>query len=449
MLRIMRTGLVTLGLLVVAAQCAWGDLYALQIGDGAAALSTAASSLKINKYSDAGVFMSSLDLPTVASPGVNPIVVRGNSSTESYMHLSTNGRYLVLGGYNTAVGTATPDSTGSWPRTVARVDTTNFTAAGTDTTTQLTDAFINSSFRGVASVDGSAFWMGGNGASGSGGVRYATLGATASTGIAATPNNGRVPVIGPDLSNQPQLYLGSMSGANIGVSIVGTGLPTTSGQTATLLPGWSDASGATMDYWFKDATTLYKADDRFFSNSGPSPLGGIQKWTYDSGTSLWSLAYNLNPDPASGTAAASAGRGLTGTVVGGNAVLYVTNAAGGLVTITDTGASSVATSLVTAPTNTALRGIVFVPGGPVGVSGDYNNNGVVDGADYVLWRDGGTLQNDPNPGNPTAQYNFWRSRFGATSGSGSGLDGSAVPEPSTALLLLVGLATLRSRRAHR
>ena len=34
---------------------------------------------------------------------------------------------------------------------------------------------------------------------------------------------------------------------------------------------------------------------------------------------------------------------------------------------------------------------------PPGVSGDYNGNGVVDMADYVLWRNGGPLQNDPTP----------------------------------------------------
>jgi hypothetical protein len=71
-----------------------------------------------------------------------------------------------------------------------------------------------------------------------------------------------------------------------------------------------------------------------------------------------------------------------------------------------------------------------------GVAGDYNGNGVVDMADYVLWRNGGPLQNDSTPGVLDASdYTFWKSRFGATSGSGS-LNGSAVPEPASALLML-------------
>jgi hypothetical protein len=68
-----------------------------------------------------------------------------------------------------------------------------------------------------------------------------------------------------------------------------------------------------------------------------------------------------------------------------------------------------------------------------GVIGDYNGNGIVDAADYVLWR--------KNPaafgGNP-AGYNTWRTHFGQTAGSGAGatLNG-AVPEPATLVLLMI------------
>jgi hypothetical protein len=69
-------------------------------------------------------------------------------------------------------------------------------------------------------------------------------------------------------------------------------------------------------------------------------------------------------------------------------------------------------------------------------------------ADYVLWRKGGPLQNEVNSiGSVDASdYTAWRSRFGNTSGSGSGLGASQVPEPrwmSLALLAAVGIALLR------
>lgn len=46
---------------------------------------------------------------------------------------------------------------------------------------------------------------------------------------------------------------------------------------------------------------------------------------------------------------------------------------------------------------------------------DYDNNGVVDANDYVLWRKGGALQNDATPADVTPDdYNYWRLRFGGT-----------------------------------
>jgi hypothetical protein len=79
----------------------------------------------------------------------------------------------------------------------------------------------------------------------------------------------------------------------------------------------------------------------------------------------------------------------------------------------------------------------------VGIAGDYNNNGVVDAADYVLWRKGGPLQNEVNtPGTVDASdYDAWRARFGNTAGGSGSLDGGAVPEPSLSLLALLAIAT--------
>jgi hypothetical protein len=64
------------------------------------------------------------------------------------------------------------------------------------------------------------------------------------------------------------------------------------------------------------------------------------------------------------------------------------------------------------------------------LSGDYNHNGVVDAADYVVWRKGlGTTYTQ-------ADYDIWRAHFGQTAGSGAGtVANTAVPEPATLLLL--------------
>ena len=82
-------------------------------------------------------------------------------------------------------------------------------------------------------------------------------------------------------------------------------------------------------------------------------------------------------------------------------------------------------------------------------TGDYNGNGTVDAADYVLWRNGGPLQNEVDtPGVVNAaDYTAWRARFG-NSGSGAGAnENAAVPEPAiTVLLMFAAAAGVYSRR---
>lgn len=80
---------------------------------------------------------------------------------------------------------------------------------------------------------------------------------------------------------------------------------------------------------------------------------------------------------------------------------------------------------------------------PVGVPGDYDNNGVVNAADYVVWRNNlnlsVTLPNDSTPGTVTnADYTVWRGNFGKTPGSGTTAHLAAVPEPATVILTGIG-----------
>ena len=73
--------------------------------------------------------------------------------------------------------------------------------------------------------------------------------------------------------------------------------------------------------------------------------------------------------------------------------------------------------------------------------GDFNNDGKVDAADYVAWRTGGS----PNPNSPD-DYNTWRDHFGEGAASSSFGTAAGVPEPASALLLLMAVLALCSRR---
>ncbi len=106
-------------------------------------------------------------------------------------------------------------------------------------------------------------------------------------------------------------------------------------------------------------------------------------------------------------------------------------------------------------------------------TGDYNEDGVIDAADYTVWRDvlaaGGTeLPNDPTPGTvDESDYVYWKAHFGETTtpatpallngkvlysplvSYGSGALLAAVPEPGTSTLVLVGLAIVAAATGRR
>jgi hypothetical protein len=111
--------------------------------------------------------------------------------------------------------------------------------------------------------------------------------------------------------------------------------------------------------------------------------------------------------------------------------------------------------------NGDARAFVLIP--TARSPGDYNNNGTVDAADYVVWRKTLGDTGDSLPADGTGpggvpdgmvddlDYDFWRANFGNSSVSGAGSIQTApiVPEPVTLVMLFV-LAVggcLRRRRA--
>jgi hypothetical protein len=77
-----------------------------------------------------------------------------------------------------------------------------------------------------------------------------------------------------------------------------------------------------------------------------------------------------------------------------------------------------------------------------GLKGDYNHNGVVDAADYVVWRDG--LGGPFGP----QDYDIWKANFGAALGAGNHL-ATSIPEPASLVSILLMLIGRTLQHPHR
>ena len=227
-------------LAALAAPFTPGNLVVVRVGDGTTAtptLSSTSATTYLLEYTPSGTLVQTITLPTAAAGTNAALTNTGSSSSDALLTRSVDGRYLVITGYDAAPGTATLTNTTATAnnRVVGRV-----AADGTiDTSTRLSDAFGGSTssavnIRSATSPDGSYFYVVGS----SGGVRYVPFGnpaATPTTSISTTPSNNRgVGIYGGNV----YVTSSTSSGGYYGVSQIGTGLPTTTGQTGVLLPGF-------------------------------------------------------------------------------------------------------------------------------------------------------------------------------------------------------------------
>jgi hypothetical protein len=99
------------------------------------------------------------------------------------------------------------------------------------------------------------------------------------------------------------------------------------------------------------------------------------------------------------------------------------------------------------------------------IAGDYSANGMVDAADYTVWRsshgqigddlaaDGTGPAGTPDGLIDQLDYDYWKTHFGTDSGgvgaSSRSLSNMTVPEPAVWMLLVSGIFTALSHRQRR
>lgn len=324
------------------AQFTPGRLAVLQVGDGSAALTSAGTPLFLKEFTTTGTAGISISIPT---SGTNALVSSGTATSEGLITRSSDSSVIVIAGYNIASGTTGVASTTSTAvhRAAGTVDKNgNFSLPAVVSTTY----FSGNNVRSATSDGAGNFWLSGVNSSGTSAAVY--VNGTTSTAMATTtPSNGRTIGI-----QNGQLYIVTGSGT-AGVYTIGSGMPTTSGQTQTIV--FSLNTTNTSPYYFAfspDGNTCYVSDDGGASN------GGVYKYQMTAGT--WNT----------GTRIFNTGvRGLAVDFSTTNPTLYATTtttSANALISITDnySGTALSSTSLATAPANTAFRGVAFTPNSP-------------------------------------------------------------------------------------
>ena len=390
-----------------------GDLVISISGDGDGSGTygdNQASPITLEELTPEGVVVGQMVLPqtTTVVDGTTEYAISGEygSSSEGSLSLSADGQSLVIAGYGITATTfnsggaavygttalAQSTSVKGGPDTaIARVIADISYNGTVDTSTALYNVDNLNNPRSVATVNGTSFYLSGQGTKGdtTQGVQYAQDGASSATIVDDSTDTRTVEIV------NGVLYVSrdSTQGTGGTSSIASYGSLPTGTATATPLSGIngtltltatqentvnSSAVGTTIhlspeNYFFANATTLYVADGGDPKEGGLGD-GGLQKWVLANGT--WTLQYTLSAGLGlvadTGTSGTTGLIGLTGEVVGDSVELFATNATLGdtdqtyLYGITDalastTGAGESFTTLVTAAPDSNIRGIAFAP----------------------------------------------------------------------------------------
>lgn len=389
------------------------SIYGNGAGTGTYTLDQAAP-ITLEEITTTGQIVSIQVLPqtTTVVNGVTEYAISGEyqSASEGLLTLSGDGQSLTILGYGvtatvfdaanaaTVYGTTALGQTTSLAGTaymqVTRV-VADISYNGTvDTSTSLSGVFNTNNPRSVYTINGTTFYLSGqgNGTDGTEGVFLANDGASNATAIYNIKADTREVAI-----YNGQLYVSVDSKANAGAGIYsfGSTLPTSAttptqmqglGASIVLAAGQANSVNASAvgtsvnlspeQYFFANATTLYVADGGVPKEGGIGD-GGLQKWSLVNGTWVldYTLSTGLNIVSSGGTATTGTTGlvGLTGTVEGGNVILYATNETAAetdqtyLYGITDALAATTLpttesfTLLETAAPDTLIRGVAFAP----------------------------------------------------------------------------------------
>ena len=301
-----------------------GSLIVLREGDGSAALSSVATPIFFDNFNTGGSILNSFAVPTT---GGGAVTNSGSATSEGSINYA-NGQISFVGYRADAGTTGVVGTTSAAVNRIVGTFNTNTGAIGTAGT--ISDQFSANNIRSAVLV-GNAYYAGGANTAPSGGLVSSTVGGTTTTPLGTTTTNVRVVSA---FDNGVYFSTGSTTGGtSIGVYQYTPG--TTGNQTLVVATG-----GSPYGFQFLTATSLLVADDN-------ATTGGLKLYTNSGAGFTLASQLTLTTQPRSFVAV-------------GNSIYYTT--ASGLFSTSLVGSTfGTATQLATAGTNTAFRGVAFVP----------------------------------------------------------------------------------------
>lgn len=342
-----------------------GNILVERLGNGTTALSNAATDIAVLEFTTSGSAIQTISFP---STGATQQTDSGSASSNGY--LSSYNGFVAVTGNNSSAGTVSVAGlntkvTSVLDNTGAVVNRTTYPTGGPTGTP--VSPFSGNNLRSAIATGSNTFYASGtaSGTPNTGGVWYSD--GASFTQISSTATGQPTNLRNVEIFNN-QLYVSSASGTFLGISKIGTGLSTTSGQTVSLeinMGTGASPYGFVMFDTNRDSLldTAFIADDRTAAG------GGLQKWTFNG--SAWVNSYSLRFDAAAGSLSATATtgfagiRGLTGSyddATGFTLFATTTETSNNrIVSIVDNGTNpGTYTTLASAGANNVFRGIDIV-----------------------------------------------------------------------------------------
>jgi hypothetical protein len=358
-----------------------GNIVAVRVGytTSTTTLTTAAAPVFLDEYNpvSSNSLVQRIDLTNATA---TPFTVSGTAAQfDGTIHVSADNKYLVVGGYACAVGTATPytQDCSAINRVIAKIKLSD---GSIDMSTKITSSGVTGLLRAVTSTNGTDFWVAMN----------QTVAPNFSTIYYTNPSlaGNAIDVLQPvtdfhsgsttystrdvlTYNNNLYCVLGNISAGRInGLYQVGSGFPTNANNSLTTVTAglYSQTITLSMVQTAIESYTPNVSGGRFFAADAVAARSLI-RWTYN-GTS-WTEG-----DQFGGATLAAIGCAL-GKDPSNNDVVFYTQGTGNpnnklWMADRNTGAATEIAQGLATPTSqvySLLRGLAFVPPAQAEVNG--------------------------------------------------------------------------------